>query len=206
MRTLLLGALVLAFLAYHAALATNSTYSVSPTVFIRPPFPNSKLILTSSNLTVDPGAGKFYLTVDTTYSSPQAVGVLPRATLIGNIAWQQPGLVLFSFSGDTSASCFQALSSSPPLCPYLQSLVNGPFYFGASPSTGATVAVTLEASTTYIDPNTGVASNFLGANIPLAYVCIDTCEEFGAQVPPSPLPENLTVTVRFSAGLLINYN
>lgn len=196
MRTLLFGALALAFLAYHAALATNSTYSVSPTVFIRPPFPNTKLILTSSNLTVDPATGRFYLTVDTTYSSPQAVGVLPRATLIGTISWQQPGLVLFSFSGDTSDSCSQPLSSSPPLCPYLQTLVNGPFYFGADPSTGATVVVTLEASTTYIDPVTNGASNFLGANIPLAYVCDGTCEEFGAEVPPSPLPANSSVTVR----------
>lgn len=177
--------------------ATNSTYSVAPTVMIRPIFPNSKLILTASNLTVDPDAGRFYLTVDCTYSGQAGVGVLPRATLVGRIAWQQPGLVMFSFADDTSASCQQPLSSSPPLCPYIQELVNGPFYFGASPSTGATVALTLEASTTYIDPMTNQPLNFLGASIPLAYVCEGVCEEFGAQVPPARLPENATFTVRF---------
>lgn len=189
---LLLGALVLLHLM-HAALATNSTYAVSPDVFIQPPFVNSKLLLRASNLTVDPAAGRFYLTVDATYASSQGAGVLPRATLVGSIAWQLPGLVLFSFAGDSDASCSQPLSSAPPLCPYLQRLVNGPFYFGASPSSGATLVVTLEAS------NAGPSSasvNFLGASIPLAYVCIGSCEPFGAQVPPAPLPQNASFTVR----------
>lgn len=191
-----LVALVLV-LAITGTRAVNSTYSVEPVVAIRPIFPNSKLILTASNLTVDPDTNRFYLTVDCTYSGQAGVGVLPRATLVGRIAWQQPGLVMFSFPDDTAASCQQPLSSSPPLCPYIQELVNGPFYFAAGPSTGPTVVLMLEASTTYIDPMTNKPLNFLGASIALAYGCEGVCEEFEAQVPPTRLPENATFTVRF---------
>lgn len=188
---------LLLVLAITGTRAVNSTYSVEPVVTIRPIFPNSKLILTASNLTVDPDTNRFYLTVDCTYSGQAGVGVLPRATLVGRIAWQQPGLVMFSFPDDTAASCQQPLSSSPPLCPYIQELVNGPFYFAAGPSTGPTVVLMLEASTTYIDPMTNKPLNFLGASIALAYGCEGVCEEFEAQVPPARLPENATFTVRF---------
>lgn len=196
-------ALVL-LVALASTRAFNSTYSVAPIVSIRPIFPNSKLVLTASNLTVDPDAGRFYLTLDCTYSGQLGVGVLPRATLVGRIAWQQLGQVLFSFADDTSASCQQPLSSSPPLCPYIQELVNGPFYFGAIPSVGNTTTLVLEATTTYIDPMTNRPFNFLGASIPLTYACVGVCEEFGATVPPARLPENATFTVRLPSQMRLS--
>lgn len=187
---LLIGAL--------CARAVNSTYTASPNLMLRPPFPNSKLLLVSTNFTVDPDAGRFVLTIDTSYSSPfprGAVGPLPRTTLIGSITWQLPGIVMFSFTGENSVSCQQA-TSSPPMCPYLESLVDGPFVFGATPSTGATLGVVFQALTTYIDPITQKPRDFLGSYVPFYYVCVGSCEPFGAAVPPAPLPQNASFTVR----------
>ena len=52
------------------------------------------------------------------------------------------------------------------------------------------------ADITYVDTITGGPINFLGANQALTFVCSGTCEAFGGQVPPAPLPENATFDVR----------
>jgi hypothetical protein len=193
--------------------ATNSTYTVSPAVFLKPPFPNTKLILLSSNITFDPDAGRFYLTASTSYSSPNiGAGTLPTVTLTGYYALQQAGLVLFSFPSETTAYCFQSQLSSPPLCPLLQEYINGPFYFGAHPSDSSapTQELILEAAP-YVDPVTLKPFNFLGASIPLTYTCVDTCEPFGDQVPPAQMPVNALFTVclpdaRCTINLMLDCN
>lgn len=185
------------FLLVGPAAAANSTYTLaSPRVFIRPPLPNTKLELLGSNLTVDLDAGRFYQTVSTYFASNERAGTLPTVTLVGYISFNLQGKVLFSFPSTTELYCQQSISS-PSLCPYLQQLVaNVPYVFGAIPSSGNTVELTLSADATYIDPITNGPINFLGANQALTFACAGTCEEFGAGVPPAPMPENATVDVR----------
>lgn len=190
----LLGVLVL---AAAPAAAANSTYTLaSPRVFIRPPLPNTKLELLGSNLTVDLDAGRFYQTVATYYAGNDRAGSLPLVTLVGYISFNIKGNVLFSFPSATELYCQQAISS-PSLCPYLQQLVaNVPYEFGAIPSSGNTVELTLEADSTYVDPITNGPINFLGANQALTFTCAGTCEPFGGGVPPAPLPEEVVLEVR----------
>ena len=191
----LLAAIVLQAAPAHAV--GNSTYTLaSPRVFIRPPLPNTKLELLGSNLTVDLEGGRFYQTVDNYFASNDRTGSLPRVTLVGYVSFNQQGKVIFSFPSTTELYCQQAISS-PSLCPYLQQLVsNVPYVFGAIPSSGNTQELTLMADDTYIDPITNGPINFLGANQALTFVCSGTCEPFGGQVPPAPLPDNITADVR----------
>lgn len=177
--------------------AANSTYTLaSPGVFIRPVLPNTKLELLNSNLTVDLDAGRFYQTVSTYYAGSDRAGTLPLVTLVGYISFNMQGKVLFSFPSTTELYCQQAISS-PSLCPYLQQLVaNVPYVFGAIPSSGNTVQLTLEADSTYEDPITNGPINFLGANQALTFVCSGTCAPFGSAVPPAPMAANASFTVR----------
>ena len=71
-----------------------------------------------------------------------------------------------------------------------------PYEFGAIPSSGNTVQLTLEADSTYVDPITNGPINFLGANQALTFACAGTCEPFGASVPPAPMPATANFTVR----------
>lgn len=156
------------------ALAANSTYYATPGMSIRSPLPNSKLILDSSYLILDLTNGLFYLNVSTYFSNGQTSGDLPVATVIGSLTFQSPGEMLFSYINENSSYCQQA-RSAPSLCgspSYLQQLTNGPFTFGAFPSSGNVQRLTLESSTSNPNPNPLGPINFLGAFQPITYTCI----------------------------------
>lgn len=186
--SLLVGFLLLLAGIAHAQ---NSTFNCAPNVYITPPYPNSKLLLTNSTLKFDLSSGRFYLELSTTFSGPQAVGVLPLATLTGYAAFQAPGVILFSFPSDSEAYCFQSSGSSPPLCPTIMASVGGPFVFAAYPSSGPTEQLIISSSTSP-PPGLQTSLNFLGAQIPLTYACVGTCAELQSQVPTQ---QNVSYTV-----------
>lgn len=190
MRALLLIAALIG-----VAIAQNNTFTCNPSVFITPPLPSSKLLLTNLTLNLDLSAGRFYLDLQTTFSGPLMVGVLPLASLNGNVAFQAPGLIFFSFPDDGDSYCHQASTSSPSLCPDIMRDASGPFVFAAHPSS-PTVATTqlLISSSTSPPPGLQTSLNFLGAQIPLTLTCSGTCQPIGSQVP-SYQRENVTYTV-----------
>ena len=132
------------------------------------------------------------------YKSETSSGDLPVATLVGTLTLQLPGLMLFSYENVNSSYCQQA-RSSPPLCPYLQTLTEGPFVFGqypASGSNGTLTSLSIQSSTANPDPKNPYGTlNFLGAQEPITYTCVGTCASLNAQVPPAPLPANGSFTV-----------
>jgi hypothetical protein len=192
---------LLLLLFSSVAYSVNSTYVSTPGIAIRSPLPNSKLILDISYLILDPDAGLFYLNVSSYFSDGTVSGDLPVATAIGNLAFQSPGVILFSYPSENSSYCQQA-RSSPSLCgspAYLQQITNGEFTFGAHPSTGAVTTLTIESSTSNPNPNPLGPLNFLGAYQAITYSCVGVCEELQSQVPQ---PESINVTVRRSLLLL----
>jgi hypothetical protein len=178
------------------SLAVNSTYSATPGISIRPPIPNTKLILDASHLILDLDAGLFYLNVSTYFSDGTTTGDLPVATATGSVMFQEGGIILFA-----PTSCIQA-RSYPSLCidaiPYLLQLINGPFIFGASPPSGNVEELVIQSTTS--NPNPLGPINFLGATQPIIYTCIGTCAELQSQVPTQ---QNVSYTVCRSLLLLL---
>jgi hypothetical protein len=177
------------------SVAVNSTYYACPGMAIRSPLPNSKLIADCTYLNLDLDNGLFYLNLTSYFSNGQTSGDLPVATAIGNLAFQAPGIMMFSYPSQNSSYCQQA-RSSPSLCgdpAYLQQLTDGPFYFGAHPSSGNVQTLTIQSTSSNPNPNPLGPINFLGAFQPITYTCIGTCAELQGQVP---LPENVSYVVR----------
>ena len=190
----LLASASLLFLLWRLCLLIPCAHSVAPSVlraelpyvYLASPSPAVKLLLIDANQTLDTDNGYFNLSVDILAyhaTSPTPV-TLPRATLVGNVTFAQPSLMLFGFPAATTSYCVQASSSFPALCPLLQQYVNGPFYFGASPLTGATTALILEEQP-YINPATGQAMNFLFASQAITWKCIGTCIDLHTLLPAS---------------------
>lgn len=193
---LLLGCFFL--LAVNTCLAANSTLCAEPGIqILSPSGPQTYLIVDRTCFTYDL-LGNFYLNISTYYKSQTISGDLPVATLVGTLTFQQPGLILFSYENDNTSYCIQA-RSSPPLCPYLQTLTEGPFVFGAYPETGNIERLTIQSSTANPNPkNPSGPLNFLGATQPITFTCSGTCASLGDQVPPAPLPQNGSFSVRRS--------
>lgn len=202
MRTLLLLLLVL-----PAALAVFSCYRATPNVFIKPPLPNSKLLLDILDVCLDPTVGIFSMNASTYFSGAGGAKSLPPAQLYGNLSFTQEGYIQFSYPNISALYCVQA-RSSPTLCPVdgqpiLQTYTDGPFVFSASPSLAAPVVLTIQASSTFTDPVTGVPYNFFYAPAPISLVCTSgSCASLANVVPPSPLPPDPVFTVRSSPRFL----
>lgn len=186
--------LLLLLLLLPLCYAANSTWTSSAVLFIRPMAANSKLELQAgSSLILDLEGGLFYLTVTAYYSSPSFSGMLPTARANGNIGFSEKGEILFSYPSKGGVYCPEVPppSGGPILCPYLQQLTNGPFVFGSFPATSTTTITTLtiQASTTYVDPLTQLPMNFLGASQPITWACSGSCASLLPYVPPAPIPE-----------------
>lgn len=187
--------LVLIFAA--VALAANSTFSAQPNEPIWPYTTTSKLRLDSSYLVLDLPNGLFYLNATVTYSSSSiGPGQLPPITLVGNVYLQSDGTVAFAYRNQNASYCQQA-QSSPPMCPFLQTLTSGAFKVVYQPTNGDSLnTLAFAASSNIIDPNTGKLMNFLGAASAFTYTCLGVCESIVPYIPPVPVPENVTVIVR----------
>lgn len=182
-----------------------SWYRATPGVPIQAPFPNSQvLILEEADLGLDPDNGVFYLNVSTfllpqmpvvPYSSIRSTlsSSLPTVNLTGQLFFQDAGQISFSYPTENSTYCLQA-RSSPPLCPYLQSLTSGPYSFMYHPTDGSnTLTLDITTSGAFIDPLTGLPRNFLGAYYQFTFICTGTCESLNGVLPPAPFPDNITV-------------
>lgn len=226
----LLGALVGIILA-ECCLAAFSCYKATPAVYIKPPYPNSQLLLDELDVCLDPTAGTFLINASTYFTtnnnnnqqeeeeeeeptigwfgwlmslmsdaSPAtatAAQQLPPVQLYGNLSFTQQGYMQFSYPSTGSLYCLQA-RSAPDLCPGMQTYTNGPFVFSASPSLAAPVILTIESNTLGItDPLTGTPYNFFYAPQPISLQCTSgSCASLANVVPPAPLPQNGSFTVR----------
>lgn len=185
-------------------LATNSTLCSSPNIHILSPSgPPTYLLLNRTCFIYDLEEGKFYTNLTTSYVNSGISKVLPVAWLSGDLLFQAPALMLLSYDNTNSSYCSQAISA-PPLCPFLQTLTEGPFVFGTFPRSGNVQHLSIEASTSNPNPKNPYGPlNFLGANQAITYTCVGTCEELQSQVP---LPENVTYMVRRSHYCNLCYN
>ncbi len=191
-------------LLLETAVATNSTYISAPFVNVMPPIigggANAKLVLQRAYLTLDPDNGVFYMNESFTYAdSNSAPRELNTVFLSGNLFFQSPSFIGFAFnSTNCTGCCRQAAVNSPSMCPFQETMISGPFNFLAHPNDGSdTLTLDITTSSTYVDPNTGKAMNFLGAYIPFSWTCAGTCAPLSDNVlPPAPLPDNGTLDVR----------
>lgn len=180
--------------------AVNSTYVSCPHIPIASLLPNSKLIADCSYLIIDPDNGLFYLNLTSYFSDANSASDLPVATAIGQVTFQLPGVIMFSYPGQNSSYCQQA-RSSPSLCgdpAYLLEITDGLFAFGTHPSTGNVQTLTLEAYSSNPNPDPSGPMNWLAASQAITYTCVGTCASLNAQVPPAPLPANGSFIVRRS--------
>jgi hypothetical protein len=211
----LLGALLGIMLA-ECCLAAFSCYRATPAVYIKPYSPNTRLLLDELISCLDTTAGTFLINSTTYFSDPslteklrevpyggdvhifrQFAAQLPPVQLYGNLSFTQQGYMQFSYPNSSSLYCVQA-RSAPDLCPLLQTYTNGPFVFSADPSLSAPVMLTIQASQLgYVDPVTGVPYNFFYAPQPISLQCTTgSCASLANVVPPAPLPQNASFTVR----------
>lgn len=190
--------LVLLSLLVSVVLSVNNTYVSTPGIAIRSPLPDTKLIEENSYLVLDLATGTFYLNISTYFSGPGYSGNLPTATAIGQVTFQEPGVMMFSYINQNSSYCQQA-RSTPSLCgdpSYLQQITDGLFAFGTFPSAGNVQTLTLEAYSSNPNPNPNGPLNWLGAYQAVTYSCVGTCASLNAQVPPAPIPSNDSFAVR----------
>lgn len=184
-----------------AALAVD-LYTACPGVNIEPPFPQSTLTLNCANLSLDiSGAVKtFSLTVDSKFG-PDAINQkeLPDVVLNGYVYFLTNQLLEFAFSNASIASCNDN-NGAPPLCPHLQEVLTGPWTFGYQLSSdgASTLSITIQTSGRNDAP-----VSFLGAKAPFPFVCSGTCSDISLQLPPAPMPENVTVDVRAPSRKLL---
>jgi hypothetical protein len=200
-----------ALLLWHVCLLVvvlASTASAAPSVFrftspspgvqLAPIYPlTSQLYLLDANLTLDTANGYFTLSLYQIFRSQQSVpSIIPLSvTLHGNITFAQPNVIEFGFPCQDSACCSQT-PSSPPVCPSPQQFyVNGPFQYGVYPLSGPTTALIIELQP-YVNPVTNQAMNFLFASQALTWKCVGTCVDLHGVLPPAPLPQNASYTVR----------
>lgn len=199
-RPLLVLVLLSALVVLPAALAVD-LYTACPGVNIQPPFSQSTLTLNCANMSLDiTGATKtFSLTVDSKFG-PDSINQkeLPDVVLNGYVYFLTNQLLEFAFSNASIASCNDN-NGAPPLCPFLQEVMTGPWTFGYQLASGggSTLSITIQTSGRNDAP-----VSFLGAKAPFPFVCSGTCSDISLQLPPAPLPENVTVDVRAARKLL----
>ena len=179
--------------------ALNNTFIASPNVNIRPPFPtNSKLLLRSAYLILDIDNGAFYSNWTLMYSDQSGPRELNAVRVNGYVLFTaNPALIRFDFAAtNTSLSCTEVAVNSPPMCPYLQTLLSSSWSYGTYPANGSNVIrLDIQAYADPADPNTGKQMNFLGATIPFSWTCSGTCRPLNNVVPISG--NNGTFDVRF---------
>lgn len=184
-----------------AVFAAFSVYRATPNVFIKPPFPNTKLLVDELVVALDTDAGLFYINSTEYYSDSNTAHELPFTLLYGNLSFTEEGYIQFSYPNRSALYCVQA-RSSPSMCDFnggfnLQSYTDGPFVFSAAPSLAAPVVLVIQTSSMYVDPSTGSPYNFFYAPQGISLTCTSgTCASLANVVPPAPLPEDATFTVR----------
>lgn len=201
--------LLLLLLWASLALALNNTFFAAPYVNIRPPFQTAKEIFKYGYLIIDIGNALFYVNCSMQYGDSFTLKDMNPVYLSGDLFFQNPGLIRFSFKSMNKTlcptCCIEPGGNSPPQCPYLQTLLSGDFSFGAYPNDGIspTKKMDVEPYADPTDPNTGKLMNFFGAFEPITWECQGTCESMTSVVPPVPQPivglnatSNLTCTVR----------
>lgn len=202
--SLLICAVLSLLLLSDNASAQNSTYCASPVVAIVPPSSNAKLTLMTACLTLDPSLGLFYLNATNTYQvQGSPVIALPAVLMNGNWFIDQNAHMLFSFANTSTTYCSQTALSSPNLCPLYETLVDGPFEFGAFPYNGSNEqSLTIQASTLVFNPQTNAPMIFLGASKPITFTCQGTCAALNVLVPPAPFPVNGSSSFKVRRQLL----
>jgi len=158
-------------------------YRSSPDVDVNPPFGNSVLILKDANITFDMSLQTFQLTALLAFGKDDVSSkLLPLVVLNGGVSFTVAQQMLFTISNGTIAACNDN-NGAPPMCPFMSEQVTAqPWTFGYRVVGSNTQWFTL--------------AGFLGANVVPQFVCQGVCSDIAAQVPPAPLPQNASFTVR----------